>query len=412
MKKQRKSGFMILTRGKIIALLVIMFPIARTAGGLLDYYDEFIGLLSICTIIALLIKKKLDKQNRQILLCLTVITLIVILSNLYTHYTVSFFAVIVDILWLWKPFATFIAFQYFFKSEYQQRETVHNLLPFAKFVVIFVFSLSIIGQFVNIGVTGTHSILGFKSFYFFWHNGIQTGWLIFGALMIIGASGIKKRKFVNYLIIGSVPLVLTTSANVMAWVFFAFALFIMLNEKRLFKWYYFLILGIGVVAFTFADVSKYLLSDSVRMKFIKTAISLAKNYFPFGTGFALFGSDMAARYYSPVYRALGWTSSWTLGINGTLLNDNYFAMILGQFGIISFIIFGIMLYLIFKSSNTNSLNRFERITVLASIITIIISMIGSASSKTCMGVYVYAVMGIIVSKNNFSNARMIDRKTN
>ena len=198
----------------------------------------------------------------------------------------------------------------------------------------------------------------------------------------------------------------------MAWVFFAFALFIMLNEKRLFKWYYFLILGIGVVAFTFADVSKYLLSDSVRMKFIKTAISLAKNYFPFGTGFALFGSDMAARYYSPVYRALGWTSSWTLGINGTLLNDNYFAMILGQFGIISFIIFGIMLYLIFKSSNTNSLNRFERITVLASIITIIISMIGSASSKTCMGVYVYAVMGIIVSKNNFSNARMIDRKTN
>ena len=71
-----------------------------------------------------------------------------------------------------------------------------------------------------------------------------------------------------------------------------------------------------------------------------------------------------------------------------------------------------MLYLIFKSSNTNSLNRFERITVLASIITIIISMIGSASSKTCMGVYVYAVMGIIVSKNNFSNARMIDRKTN
>lgn len=49
----------------------------------------------------------------------------------------------------------------------------------------------------------------------------------------------------------------------------------------------------------------YNVEEFVRARLLRDAITLASKHFPFGTGFATFGSAIAANYYSPLYTELG-----------------------------------------------------------------------------------------------------------
>ena len=158
-------------------------------------------------------------------------------------------------------------------------------------------------------------------------------------------------------------------------------------------------MAFGVIILTFSDVQTYMLGESVRTTFWLAGIKLANNYFPLGTGFASFGSDMAARYYSSVYVSLGWEDSWALGREGRFLDDNFFASILGQFGWIGFILYLGLLALLFYNANYYTKTKESRTVFVASVLTICAVMIGSASAKSLMGCCMFAVLGVLAGKS-------------
>lgn len=86
-----------------------------------------------------------------------------------------------------------------------------------------------------------------------------------------------------------------------------------------------------------------------------TSVEILTDYFPFGSGFGSFGSEAAARYYSPLYYKYGMDSIYGLspldyGTSSNFLVDAFYP-ILSEFGII-----GIILYAIFWIKRWNMAN--------------------------------------------------------
>lgn len=389
---------MIIYKCDIFAYAILLFPIFNLIGGWTSYYDEVIGLISLFYVIGLFIRKELEKEERKIFLILCSVTCVGLVSNFLSKLTNNYMAIAVDALWLWKMYACFIAFRHVAAKRNYWKRINYVLVKYAKLIITICFILSLIGQMVDIGVTGRIGFGRIKSFLFFWNNAIQTGWLLFGAVVILAFSDMSEKKFKRYLILATIPMILTCSSLVLCWVFIVFYLLWMLNEDRLFKKRYLIFLALGVVVFASADISTYILSESVRMTMLKYGAITANAYFPFGSGFATYGSEMAARYYSPLYVKYGWQHLWALGRGGKYLNDNFYASIIGQFGWIGFALYLLILLCLLKLFNSREFNKRERVTTIATVITIAVVMIGSASAKSMMGVFMFAILGLTSSK--------------
>lgn len=387
---------MVIKKSHLYALLIIMFPILNFVGGTFGNYDELVGLLAVCYICTRMIKGTLDKKSVQIMMLLSAITLIGFISNIVSELISNPFPIIVDALWLWKTFACFMFFSGIYQRENIAKSCIGLLSKFAKITLLLIVVTSIVGQVIDIGVTGSTFAFGLKKYGFFWRNGIQTGWLVFCILIILALSKCSDKEFKRYFILSYIPLLLTGSSLVYCWVIVSAILFIGMRQDDVFKIRYVVLILLITVVFTWGDLQDYFFSSgtSIRKTLIEYGIRVANMYFPFGSGFATYGSEMARRYYSKLYQSFGWTYSWGLGTNSDFLNDNFFAGIIGQFGWIGFIVYLEILYIMFKALNTNLIEKRVRITTLSTVIIIFAVMIGSASAKSMMGVCTFSVLGI------------------
>lgn len=395
----------------IIVVSIIFFPICNLLGDIpvVSYYDELIGLVTMMSVLSLFIAHRLDNIDKKVCIIMIIITSMGITSNVYNQLIDNVFAITVDILWLWKTFACFIGYKYFSAKNGRRSAIIDLLVPVAKLSIVIVFATAMIGQFIDIGVTGKVVFGGLNQFLFFWNNTIQTGWLLFSSIMILSASKLRKNIFRVYVLLAVIPALLTFSSLVYCWFIIEITLLVMLSKNKKLKKRNIVFFAIGIGLTAMADIRTYFLSESVRMKMIKGGIVTANTYFPLGSGFATYGSDMAARYYSQLYMKYGWEYAWGLGkMNGQYLNDNFFAGVLAQFGWIGFALYLTIIYMLFKYVNTILLNKSERASAIATVLTLTVVMIGSASVKSMMGVCTFAVLGILSSKkfiveNNFRN---------
>ena len=354
----------------------------------------------ILNIIVRIVKGTADRNTMVFASLLGVISIIGFVSNINSRLIGNIFPIIVDMVSLWKTFACFCFFERVCSNENRRSYIVHRLKFPAKAIIYLVVITSIVQQFVDIGTAGHNNtiVFGIKQYGFFWNNSINTGWLVFGSLLILAAA--QEKRIIKYFLMSCIPLALTFSSLVFCWIFVVVYLFVILQRDGVFKVRYIVPLAIAVILFSIEDITTYFYDlNSPRMMFIIYGIKTANTFFPIGSGFATYGTEMAARYYSKLYLAYGWRNLWTLGENGQFLNDTFLAGILGQFGWIGFFLYIICLYTLYRSINTKNLTKQERILSLATVITIYVVMISSGSAKSMMGVFIFSVLGILSGKN-------------
>lgn len=103
------------------------------------------------------------------------------------------------------------------------------------------------------------------------------------------------------------------------------------------------IIGMEQILLYFFEVNHY----SPRNIMLQDSIELANRYFPLGTGFATFGSTLAAQYYSPVYNQLGYEElDGMQSTNFAYLTDCFWPEIIAQFGWIGTVVFVIVVVLL------------------------------------------------------------------
>lgn len=389
-------------KSDIFALLILLFPICHLIGGNLEYFDEIIGVVSFVYVMMALVSNQLKSYNLYMALLLLAVSFIGLISNFFSKLITDLFPIFVDLLWLWKTFATYIFFSQMCEDEGRKERIISILQYPAKLVIVLLLITSVIGQFINIGVTGSERINGIMPYGFFWNNGIQTGWLAFCCVLILSIAKISNKEFYAYLTMTIIPLLLTTSSLVYCWIATIVLLLLLMRKNDKFKFRYIVIIVLGVMAFVSTDLQFYFSGDqdSVRKTLFEYAIKVANMYFPFGSGFATYGSEMAIRYYSKLYISFGWRNSWALNPNSGYLNDNFFASIIGQFGWFGFALYLLTFFQIFLSINNSNINKRAKIVTIATVLTIFAVMIGSASAKSLMGICTFAVLGIVCGQSN------------
>lgn len=145
---------------------------------------------------------------------------------------------------------------------------------------------------------------------------------------------------------------------------------------------------------------KYYFIDNVtpRSLFLANGIITANNYFPLGAGYSTYGSNMAKVYYSPLYDKYGFDSIW--GMNSEdqqFLNDNFWPMVMGQFGWFGTILYLSILCIIFNITNRHISSRKLKLAGLTLFFLIAYSSVGGPILLHYIGCATAIVYGLILT---------------
>lgn len=385
-----------------LLLLLILAPFFTILVPQLSYVDELVTVLCVLIIAFKSVGGILNRSAGKILYALVAIELIGIASTVFSGISESVYASVMDAFLFVKPYVLFLAF--YTLSQTIKKDILRRLLPLSKFMLIFICAFKIIILFTSIDLDpGKKYVLS---------NDAQMLWLAASCLIVIAYSvqGTKKLKFYLILYIVSILIGIGGLGGVLIAATIVFLYVYRSDKTRKVKIWQWGVLGIVAFVLAYEDINEYLFNSSApRALLIQYGFVTANNYFPLGAGFASYGSEMAARYYSNLYYQYGFNNVWSLsyqnaiGSNVSTLKDCYLGMIVGQFGWIGLICYGIIMYSIFISLLKNNCKGYVKAITLAGFVTALASMIVAANTTTSMGIVLFSTLGLVAGMKNENN---------
>lgn len=361
------------------------------------YADEVLCIICCAYLAYSMFRRGIRGADLALIVLLIILTALGFLGNYFSRVITDWFPIAVDAICLLKIFVPFIIFKQAAAADKEMR-IARYLVFWAKLVLIAGFICGTITQFADIGmnIAGTDRRYGLVPFYFVFNNEGRYGYICACALLIIMLVEKARDKIVFYELLTIVNIVYTTKG--VGYIVAACYIMLLLLWRRDTRITppKALVLAAGGVVASYTQISIYLLDyESPRMALIRYGIKTANTFFPFGSGFATYGSDMAARYYSQLYVMYGFENRWGLSPDAPqALNDCYLGMVFGQFGYIGTALFAAILIMAFISMRDMALNKHIKALVYAVFIGLVISSLGTAIIKSSIGVFVFAVLGI------------------
>lgn len=139
--------------------------------------------------------------------------------------------------------------------------------------------------------------------------------------------------------------------------------------------------------------------DFIRAKLLRDSISLAKQFFPLGTGYGTFGSNIAAEHYSPLYIAMGYS-----GLAGGskeenyALSDSFWPIVIAQFGWIGLLLFAYFaIGLVRKVFELYKINRYLFWAGISVIIYEVIASTAESAFFHPVAIPLFCVLGLIIN---------------
>lgn len=349
--------------------------------------------------------KKIKYKDKKIALCFISMVIIGIISNVFSGIDRKFSYILFDIVLISKTFIGYLGMKILISKEKYKDEIVNLLYPIARVLLVVIFLCGTINIFHDIGMTKGYRY-GFPSFCFVFNQPAHCALFVAILIAIVLLKEELSHKYNWLVIIGLISMIYTTKGMGLIIVASYLVLLFFIINKGTIKWYHFAILGIVAFFVLGYQIDEYLMDTTApRAKFIIYGFEIAKKYFPFGSGFATYGSEMATRYYSPLYYMIGFS-----GMNGLrpgydmYLNDNYMASILGQFGFFGLLLHILALVFIFRGLLEAKDENFKRKSFMISIFIGLISIfIASGAYKTILGMLLFMILGIyegVYSKRN------------
>ena len=147
--------------------------------------------------------------------------------------------------------------------------------------------------------------------------------------------------------------------------------------------------------------------ESARKLLTKESVAIARDYFPFGTGWGTFGSAFSGNPYSPVYRMYHLDDVWGLTPDYyAFVADTFWPMILAQCGLIGASLYVlILLILVLEVFSFGKKNAYAMASGLVSVLYLVI-----ASTSESAFVNTYAVpyafwLGVLFAENRKSEIK-------
>lgn len=364
----------------VIIYILIFQNVFQKYIRLFQYFDEILAILFIPYLIMFLLNRKslkISKYDFIILLSLFGIFVIGIYSNLkykYQNISIAF----ADVLLLFKFFLTYFMFS-IINRKHLFEENKAIILKNLKIIVMILFVFTLVNYVFRIYPAEKRYLGIMVNKIFYDHPTNLVAVCVFLLTSLIYFDSKVKTKY-TFILIFLIFTTLRMKAIGFIIVFCAITLYINKKNKKI-KFSKILILAIICVIAVYNQIEYYFIGadDSARKALLTTSFKIANNYKPFGTGFATFASYYSTKSYSPVYSLYSIQNVYGLSKgNSSFVSDNFWPMILGQFGYIGLILYGICIGLIFKKIQ-NSYTVNSKYQYLAKMLTLIYLLISSTS---------------------------------
>lgn len=349
---------------------------------IIQYLDEIFALLLIPVLIVHLIKSKnrflIKKYDLIIIVALSILVFTGIYSNIKYKYQPLKLA-ISDMLLILKFFMAYYLSGFIFKNEYINKYS-KDVSKHIKLIIIFLLIMTILNYAFNL--YSGEIRYGIKSNSLFYEHPTYLS----AVCVMLLANLIMFEKKINWLYTGIIVFILCTTIRVKAigfiFAFFCLAYFVNKRNRKI-TFSKIGIVALIIVAVAYQQLKFYFITidDSARNVLLSTSIEIANDYFPFGTGFATYGSYNSAKEYSPIYKMYQIDNVFGLEEGKTFfISDNFWPMILGQFGYIGLMAYGICVLYVFKKIQEQYKTE-NKYIYIAKIICLLYLLISSTSES-------------------------------
>ena len=362
------------------------------------YYDDIIAVILGGFALMHLSRNKFNKKLFCSLVC---ICFIGIFSNVFSGIVTNASYILNDLMSFLRVFMTYFGtIAVVNNNKNRLKKTIDYTSMVSKFFLVIAFSFGILNIF---GLVNMYSELrfGIKNYYFVMGNASQFGVFVGVAL---GFILLREKKSLFYELIGIILLLMTVKGMSLI-IAATYIVFVVIAKRKIRVWH--LIASGLVLAFVLQfQIEGYILNtNSPRSMLLWFGVVTAVSYFPFGSGFATYGSNMAAVHYSDLYYQYGFSSRAALAnTEVNFLNDVYLGMIFGQFGFIGAVL---MLYILFNygmkllKSHTNNIRaKYMALACFASFCGMVV-MAGSVKGPT--GMIILMLIGIFYTYCDVEN---------
>lgn len=397
-----------------IAFLAICFIIQDLLQNyipIFQYLDEIASVFFFAFYIANLIKRKKIKQSELYIIILTAtVVFIGIISNLTSGVNRPTAAILMDIGNTFKFVLIYLGLIYS-SQKLLNKKVLKIIVVFVKLYLLVLLACATINLFTDIGMY--YDIrYGLRAFSFVYGiPGVIINHCTYSLVVFIADKSINNKNNTIFIIISLLLMASTLRSRAFGLIalFCLMYYFFFIAKRKEIKSYIFLTIII-VTIIGASQIETYFIdnTNSVRATFLRYSFYIAKKYFPLGTGFSSYGSFAAATYYSPLYYLFGFNNKYGMGPDQNLfLSDNYWPTILGQFGVIGFIVFVALIFKYFQSlyyhicKNKNNESKFIYTFVLLDIL--MSSIQSSYISHYSMIALIFITM--LCFNNNYHNKK-------
>lgn len=349
-----------------------------------SYLDEVIGVLA--AVYLLFFRSRMERRDVYTVIILAAVVLYGLLSNTISSITVSNFSMLVDAVSETKLILAFFGVKYLLNDR-EKQSVIDWLTMFAIIFTVAAFFCGIISLFVDIGMSGSerYGVPAFRFIFNHEHQYNAVYMLVFGVLVC--STRIGKRTRILLYVMALISMMLSTKAPsfMFALLFVGLAYYFKGHEKLSPAAVIFGIIIIVIVGQY--QIQTYLINeDAPRHIFFQYAIKTANDYFPFGSGFATYGSDQAARNYSELYYQYGFNELNGMNPdNPAFLSDTFWPMAIGQFGWIGSIAYIYVYVRIFLTFRNKKFSNERKAFLYAGFLQYMIHAIGSAILSSSAG---------------------------
>lgn len=332
-----------------------------------SYADELLLLYMGFGIFLRLLTSDKGKRDHVIMVFLMVsLVLYGIVSQILSDVPRELPAIVMDIVYLFKIFVCFLGADLIFEGKTTDCRKLVNYLAFlTKIVVMAAFVLMCVNLFYDLGLSSGVRY-GWKSYQFLYSNPGMLSQYCIGFCLILTGELIYKpftagRKLTMAMLFAVWLGSMRSRAFIMVLIWFILyyifiykglndAKVVMEKLRKLFRPQYFILFFIMAIAVGGNQIERYFggEQDTSRYLFVSNGLKIMQDYFPFGAGFATFGTEAARAYYSPLYYRYGMNSFWALKEDGTQLTDCYWPAIWGELGAVGFILMGILIFFLLR----------------------------------------------------------------
>ncbi len=230
---------------------------------------------------------------------------------------------------------------------------------------------------------------GIKSFQFV-NNGAGQLSMMFYSVILVFTLDLKvntynsNRRFI-YIILALLVWISTLRSRAFMYVaIYAFLYYMIILKGEHFKFNLkYLTAVLGTMLFLGIDQFETYFSNDLtaRSNLMRYGVYTMQRYFPLGSGFATFGTDAAAKYYSKLYYEYGFNNVYGLSKENPMFShDTYWPAIFAQFGVFGTLLMIALIYRMFRDVIRRAKgNKFNYLAAIFICITQITSSIATAT---------------------------------